>query len=885
MEGIHEKPEKIILSELKSSRKGLTDHEAKFRLLKYGQNVLDLGKKKSKFSIFISNFKSPLIYLLAVAGLIALILGNTIDSLVIFVVVLVNAIIGYFEESKAENTIEELKKISALSTFVIREGQQKKIPAANVVPGDIIVIAEGVKIPADARLIEAVGIQVDESSLTGESTYVDKSARSQKNKKAIEARNLLYMGTTVTSGHGLAVVYATGVETEFGKIGELVSDEFHTKTPLQIKLEKFGKQIGVVVLLISTIIFITGIIFGNDPLLMFETAVSLAVSAIPEGLPVAITIILVLGMKRMAKKKAIIRNLSAVETLGTTTVIASDKTGTLTHNKLSVVELYTDTTYTVGGDGYGLKGSFYNKGIIVKPNKSLREILLAAVLASEGEIRDKNGRTEVFGDPVDSAILVAAAKAGIKKEKVFLKYPRKSEIPFTSERKFSASQNLIEKGKKQIHFKGAFEEVLKRSISFNGKRISNAKRQELQKISKDMAERGLRVLAVAKKTDHYGRLTLNDVQSGFDFLGFIGMKDTYRQGAKHAIDICKRAGIKVIMLTGDHLDTAKTIGHDLSILRTSEEAIDASSLGDEDKEKLTKIIENIKVFARIRPKAKYQIIEALKENGEIVAMTGDGVNDVPALVRADIGVAMGVAGTDAAKESADMILTDDNFATIVTAVKEGRTIFENIRKTIYYLFSTNVGEIFTVVGGLLVGFPLVLNPLQILWMNLVTDTPTVIPLGMEPTEEDHLAKPPRNPKESILSKRIIRRTIIVGLTMMIISLWLFWGNLDKSETYARTMLFTFLIVSQWVNAFNAKSEVRSIFKINLFDNMWLVWGTVISIILQSVIMYVEPIRNVFNITTLNIVEWGYLFLLSLLVILVAEIDKLFVRWYLKSNSR
>ncbi|MDD3481179.1 MAG: HAD-IC family P-type ATPase [Patescibacteria group bacterium] len=883
MEGVHQKTEEEVLSELKTSRSGLSDHEARLRLLREGLNQISAGRKKSKLSIFLSNFKSPLIYLLGVAGFIALFLSKNIDALVIFSVIIINAVIGYLEESKAENTIEELKKMSALKSVVLRDGVKKTIDSSEIVRGDILVLSEGVKVSADGRIIESASLQVDESALTGESVYIDKAARCQKTKNPLEARNLVYMGTTVASGHGLSVIYATGSDTEFGKIGKLVEGELFGRTPLQRKLEKFGRQVGMVVVVISVIVYLVGTLSGNDPLIMFETAVSLAVSAIPEGLPVAITVILVLGMKRMAKKKAVIRNLSAVEALGTTTVIASDKTGTLTHNKLCVVEVYADAPYTVSGDGYGLKGDFFVNDIVIKPNRKLLNFLEAAVLSSEGEVKDKSGRTEVYGDPVDSAILVLAAKAGIIKEKLLSRFPRKSEIPFTSARKFTASQNIID-GKKEIFIKGAFEEILTRSIRYHGKKISKVKREELNDIARDMAERGLRVVAVAKKADNDGKLKLSDVRSGFDLLGFIGMRDTYRQGAKHAIDVCRGAGIKVMMLTGDHLSTARTIGHDLSILRRADEAIDASTLTGKSKSKIANLVEKTKVFARIRPEAKYSIIEALKSKGEIVAMTGDGVNDVPALVKADIGVAMGLSGTDAAKESADMILTDDNFATIVSGVEEGRTIFENIRKTIYYLFSTNIGEVFTVLGGLILGFPLVLSPIQILWMNLVTDTPTVIPLGMEPTEEDHLKKPPRDPKESILSKRIVRRTILVGLVMMVIGLWLFWSNLEVSETYARTMLFSFLIVSEWLNAFNAKSEIRSILAMNLFDNMWLIWGTVISIALQGIIMYIEPIREVFGITILSISEWGYVAVLSMAVIIVIEIDKYFTRRRMKARQ-
>ncbi|MDD3679086.1 MAG: HAD-IC family P-type ATPase [Patescibacteria group bacterium] len=866
-----------VLESLKTKKEGLSEHEAKLRLVENGLNELESRGKKSKLSIFISNFKSPLIYILIIAGIIALFLNHFIDASIIFFIIIVNALIGYFQEEKAENTIDELKKISALKSVVIRGGNKKIILSTEIVPGDIIELSEGVKIPADARVVEAYGLQVNEASLTGESSYVDKSDRESKAKTINETNNIVYMGTTVAVGRGLAVVFATGNKTEFGKIGEIVADEFHTKTPLQLKLEKFSKQIGFAVLLISIFVYVLGTISGFEPLLMFETAVSLAVSAIPEGLPVAITVILVLGMKRMAKKKAIIRNLSAVETLGTTTVIASDKTGTLTHNKLSVVEVYVGSTFEVTGDGYGLKGDFLKDGKSIKPSKAIIDLLGVAVLTSEGEIKKGEKSFSVLGDPVDAALLVAAYKAGVIKSEILKKNPRTAEIPFSSERKFMVSQN-IKSGKEMVFIKGAFEEILKRSDSFMGKKINSSKGAELEQVSKDMAERGLRVLAIAEKIDKTGEsLTLTDTKDGFNLLGFVGMKDTYRLGAKQAISICQNAGIKVLMLTGDHLSTAERIGHDLGIIDRTGKAIDVSEFESGSRIKIDRLISRAAVFARIRPKAKYQIIEALKDQGEIVAMTGDGVNDVPALVKADIGVAMGLAGTDAAKEAADMVLTDDNFSAIVNAVEEGRTIFENIRKTIYYLFSTNVGEILTVVGGLLAGMPLVLSPVQILWMNLATDTPAVIPLGMEPSEKDHLKQPPRDPKEHIISSRIIRRTILVGLTMAIVGLLIFDAYLPLGESEARTRLFFFLVICQWFNAFNAKSEKTSILKTSIFNNRYLIFGILISVLFQFLIIFIEPLRNIFGLVMLNFSDWMLLTSLALLIFVVIEVDKFFVR--------
>lgn len=881
-EDIHKIPEDDFFKSLNTKKRGLSDAEAKFRLIKNGLNTIESGKKKSQLSIFLSNFNSPLVSILFIASLIALYLENYIDAFVIFIVILVNAIIGYFQEAKAEKTIEELKKISTVKTVVIRDGKKKKIPSSEIVIGDVLYLSEGSKIPADARVVFASGLQLNESSLTGESIFVDKCTKPGLKKGERNTRNIVYMGTTVISGHGEAVVYATGQDTEFGKIGKIVEDEFHSKTPLQIKLEKFGKQIGFLVIAICFVVYIIGTLSGIDPLLMFETAVSLAVSAIPEGLPVAITVILVLGMKRMAKKKAIIRKLSAVETLGTTTVIASDKTGTLTHNKLTITEIFAEDKYSITGEGYGVSGDYVKNGLKTNPSNEVINLLSAAVLASNGEIKRTKSKTEVFGDPVDSAILVAAEKASINYKKLFLSQPRLGEIPFSSDKKMAASLNKSVKNNK-IYIKGAFEEVIKISNSFLGKKLTTKKRNNLIEIANEMAERGLRVLAVAENKCSIKDISDRDLNGGFNLIGFMGMKDTYRIGAKHAISIAKRAGIDVLMLTGDHLNTARNIGHDLSIISREDEALDVSELQEETRSKINILIEKTKVFARIKPKAKYEIIEALKNRGEIVAMTGDGVNDVPALKKADIGIAMGISGTDAAKEAADMVLTDDNFATIVHAVEEGRTIFENIRKALYYLFSTNAGEIMVVLGGLILSYPLILMPVQILWMNLITDTPTVLPLGMEPTDEDHLKKPPRSPKESIISRIIVFRTFLVGFTMAVIGLWLFKSLLPQGEDYARTMTFTFLVVSQWVNAFNAKSETKSIFKMDLLNNMWLIWGTVISIVLQLVINYVEPLNSVFGLVCISWQDWLYVTALSLSVLIVIEIAKIFTRLRIKKS--
>jgi P-type Ca2+ transporter type 2C len=865
--------EESVLQKLETTREGLNKKEVRFRYLKFGPNTFEEIKKRSLLALFFSNFKSPLILILFGTALISFALGKQNNGAVIFMVIMINATIGFFEELKAEKTIDSLRKIATLAVTVIRGGQHEKIPSSEIVPGDIVVLEEGVKIPADGRLIEAHSLQVDESVLTGESAYIDKSAQKSNAKNAEEANNLVYMGTSVTSGRGELLVTETGKNTEFGKITTLVADEFHSTTPLQKKINKFTKQLGLLIVSVCIAIFFIGIYIGNGTLLMFETTVSIAVSAIPSGLPIAITIALVLGMKRMAKKKAVIRKMNAVETLGTTTVIASDKTGTLTHNKLMVTDVFTSEHFKLTGEGYGLKGRFLKNGLIAEPDEQLRFLLTAATVANDGDVKREKNRTEVFGDPTDCALLVAAEKAKIDKEEIESIYRRISEIPFSSERKYMATLNS-KKGENYIFVKGAYEEVLsKSSCLFSGRNITQSAQESIKNQAKKMTNEGLRVIGVAyKKVGSAEKVHEKDIND-LHFIGLLGMKDTYRLGARKAIQICHQAGIKIVMITGDHLDTAKTIGRDLGILKTEEQAVEAGELERKSKKEVERIIANATVFARIRPDTKYKIIEILKEKGEIVAMTGDGVNDVPALTKADIGIAMGVAGTDAAKEAADMVLVDDNFSTIVLAVEEGRTIFDNIRKALFYLLSTSFGEVLTMMVGLIAGLPLILNPLQILWVNMVTDTAATIPLGMEPTEKNHLKVPPRNPKESVLSPRILRKTFLVGTVIAAVSVYLFIKYLSYDETYARTAAFTSLVVVQWFNALNARSENTSIFQMKFFSNPSILIGILVAMLAQAVAMSVPIVRELLGITVLSLYTWLEVIALSALVIIVIEAEK------------
>lgn len=850
------------LDVLSTSENGLSKYESYRRLQAYGQNKIEHVKKKSKLQVFFSNFKSPLIYILLISAAFALLIGNVIDAFVIFMVVAINAVVGYLQERKAEKEITSLRKMTTSYVNIIRGGNRERIETQNLVLGDIVFLEEGDKIPADGRLIEVNNLLINESSLTGESRLIEKTIENQT-KEDVTSDNMVYQGTTVAEGRGTFFVTATALETRFGKI-TFLAEETQTKTPLQKKMEILSREIGAVVLIVSVLIVAVGVLKGESFIYMTQVAVSLAVSAIPEGLPIAITVILVLGAKRMAKRKAIVRNMMAVETLGTTTVIATDKTGTLTHNTLKVVEMFAGRK-TIKREA----GKFDTYG--EKLDHDFEKMLYSAAICSNAQVNDIT--EEITGESTDVAVMEAAVTFGfIKKAQ-----ERLDEIPFTSgSKKMSV---LVEAyGGCSLYVKGAPEEIIKNceKVYKDGK-VSALKKKELKLINAsvaDMTKRGLRVIAVCYKDTNEIKKISPKTSNNLVLLGLIGLEDTYREGVFDAIEKCKTAGIKIMMLTGDHLQTALNIAKSLNIYGPDKKAL----LGqDVQTQKVSNIhLSQVAVFARILPEHKYKIIEMLKEDGEIVAMTGDGVNDVPALKKADIGIAMGISGTEAAKEAADIVLTDDNFSTIVSAVEEGRTIFENIRKTLTYIFSTSLGEVLTVVGSLFLGIPLPITPLQILWINLITDTSATIPLGMEEKEESHLQKPPRHPRENIISMIMVRRSLLVGVYMAAFAIILFSLNLHKGEDYARTITFLFLSISQWVNAFNCRSEKRSIFTFNPFSNQALLLGIALSFIGQVIVMYILPF-NLFSFEKVGLNDWILALGISLGLVLLVEADKVFIR--------
>lgn len=880
------------LKALGSSKKGLNKKEVTSRQEKYGPNTLIEKKKESNFSKFISNFRSSLVYILLVAGIFTLFVGKTLDATVIFTVILLNAVIGYIQEKKAEDALEALKKLTTSEVTVIRDGKEKEIFKKELVPGDIVILEQGDKVPADGRLIYAKELRVDESSLTGESVSQGKtSSKIKYTKDLLNKKNMVFMGTIVVTGRALVLVVRTGMNTEFGKIAELYEDELDKETAIQVKLKRLSRWIGVFVIFISLIVFLSGMYIGNSLIYMAQFSIGLAVSAIPEGLPVAITVILVFGVYRMAQRKAIIRKLLAVETLGTVSVIASDKTGTLTHNKLRVTHIYTCKEEEIkSSDDFGgtIKAQRLKKG---KDGDHLLYLLNIAAVCNNSRLYKAGGDYKIKGMPTEGALLFVARKFGIDKESIDNTYIREDEIPFTSDRKYMATLNDTG-DRKVIFIKGAAERLIEKckyKFISSDKKIPFTKKdkEHYKDIAEKWADEGLRVLSFCYKDTDSGKEEIKEKDIGKDlvFVGLTAMIDSYREEAAVALKKAKEAGIKVIMLTGDHLNTARKIAKDLKIIKTNDQAMDATGLGAIRGEKLEEVVANTYVYARITPEHKYKIISKLQDRGEVVAMTGDGINDVPALAKADVGIAMGITGTEAAKEASDVILSDDNFATIVRAVEGGRTVFENIKKVLLYLLSTNLGEVITIFFSLIFFLPFPVTPIQILWVNLVTDSASTIPLGIEPKEEGHLKKPPRKKTENIISRLIKFRVILTALVIAAGTLYVYIVSLDGGLEYARTMAFTTLVVFQWMNAFNARSEKRSVFAMNPFGNVYILLGIFVAFLLQLLVIYQPFMQKAFSTVALSLDDWIRVLLISLSVILVIEIEKLLRRISEKSELK
>lgn len=856
---------------------GLSSDEARRRLDQYGPNELEHRRPKSVLTIFLQQFMSPLIYILFAAAIISLALGHIIDAEVILFVVLANALIGTFQEGKAVKAVESLRQLVSPEATVIRGGERRRINASNLVPGDLLEITAGDKIPADARLIDIVRLKVNESALTGEADAADKFNLTLPQDITLADRdNMAYAGTVALEGHGKGLVTETGMRTEVGHIAARITGEEQVKTPLQRRIAAFGNLLVLAVPSIGLLIIIVGVLRGFRLLEIFLVAVSLTVSAIPEGLPAVITVILALGMRRMAERKAVVRKLMAVEALGTATVICSDKTGTLTKNEMTVTELYTGVVLDVTGAGYSTVGEFLCNGYAADLGENIFLLLKAAVLANDAELKAGS----VIGDPTEGALLVVSIKAGILPEEVRSYNSRIDEIPFSAERRYMATLNDDLMGGRYIYAKGSPESVLSlcnRFIDLNGKikPLDKAVESNFLKQAADMAGRALRVLGFAFSAVDTDQEAIGDEIGGMAFIGLAGMIDPPRPEAIGAVSIVREAGIRVIMITGDHKLTATAIARQLGIYDEGDLVLGGHELEELTDEELEEKVGIISVYARVSPLQKLRIVKAWQKNGAVVAMTGDGVNDAPAINRADIGIAMGITGTDVAKEAAKMVLLDDNFATIEAAVEEGRTIYTNLKKVILYLFSTNLGEVVTILVSVLAGLPLPLLPVQILWINLATDGVAVIPLGLEPMERGVMKEPPRDPEESLLTADMLIFIIFVSLIMATGTLLLFHLYASGQDfARARTIAFTAMVTFQLFNAFSCKSVRESVLNRNLLNNRFLIGAVLFGFILQMGALYLPFGNHIFRTVPLDVPTFLLTIGITALIIPALEIIKL-----------
>ncbi|MEM5793539.1 MAG: cation-translocating P-type ATPase [Candidatus Aenigmatarchaeota archaeon] len=890
-----------IFKILNTNEKGLSDDEVLKRREKYGTNEIKSERKINPFKIFLDQFKDFLVIILILATIISFIIGEVLDAIIILVIVLMCAILGFLQEYRSEKAMENLKKMSAQEAKVIRNGKEMKIPATELVPGDIIIFETGDKIPADGRIIEEINSQIDESLLTGESVPVKKNVFTMENIGAAIAdrKNMVYAGTIVTYGHGKAVVTAIGHDTELGKIAKMIEDIEITKTPLQVKLDGIGKFLGISCLIICFIAFIIGVLKGYNYLDMLIWSVSLGVAAIPEALPAVVTSSLAIGAQRMAKRNAVIRKLPAVETLGCTTVICSDKTGTITKNEMTVKRIYANNKIIhVSGDGYNPQGKFMDeKNKIFDPMKDpqFKIILEISALCNDANLVKENGQWKIIGDPTEGSILVLSRKAGIDFEKFREDTPRAAEIPFDMDRKRMTTIHKFN-GKYFAYTKGAPEIIigLSTKIMENGKlvELTDEKRKELLKIIDHMASHALRVLAFSyREVDERMLLpTLEEInpdkiEKDMVFVGFVGMIDPPRKESKKAIRECKTAGIRTIIVTGDHALTTLAIAKEIGLVKKTE-TIKSNKImvGEEleriSDEELKERIDEIVIFARVAPHHKLRIVNLLKEKGHVVAMTGDGVNDAPALKSADIGIAMGITGTDVAKEASDMILLDDNFSTIVNAVKEGRRIYENIKKYLTYLIRCNIGEILVLTSSFFIGLPTPLIAIQILMVNLITDGLPALALGMDPPDEDIMRRKPRKPTESIFSRKTVILMSLLSFNMLIALLPIFKIYLEKEGLIkAQTMVFVGLSMFQFVNSYISKSGENYIFKTNLFGNKWLNLSIIFSILFLILIIQVPVFGKIFGVERLGLIDWILITICSMSALLFSEVGKFVLNFF------
>lgn len=892
---------------------GLTTAEAETRLAQYGSNELTEQPRPGFWQLLLGQFQNFVILILIVAAVVSLLLGEVVEASAIMTIVVLNAVLGVVQESKAEEALAALKKMAAPDAHVLRDGHRLTIPARELVPGDVVFLEAGNYIPADLRLVESVNLKIDEASLTGESVPVEKMAnvRLSQDVPLGDRVNCASMGTTVTYGRGAGVVTATGMQTQIGLIAEMIQSYEPEPTPLQRRLDQLGKWLGWGSLAICGLVFIVALIRDTDISIiatqglasylaqtqqqimdLFIVAVSLAIAAVPEGLPAVVTICLAMGMRKMVQRNALIRRLPAVETLGSATVICSDKTGTLTQNEMMAVRLYVaNLRLDVSGEGYQPTGKFTNYGDPADPrdNPEMVALLTGSLLCSDAQLEslesEENGRQyRMVGDPTEGSLVVAAAKSGLWRGEVERRLPRVAEVPFDSERKRMTTIHHADGDGEEyiVYVKGAPDVMLSLcdSILEEGVDVplTPGRRQHIDNINRDLGREGLRVLAVAcRRLDELpAEVSAETVETDLTLIGLVAMTDPARPEVGPAVEKARLAGIRTVMITGDYLDTARAIAQEIGLLRPNGQSLTGAELGDMSDEQLAECIKDVDVFARVSPQHKVRIVEALKAQDQVVAMTGDGVNDAPALKRADIGVAMGITGTDVSKETADMVLTDDNYASIVSAVEQGRIIYSNIRKFVYYLISCNMAEIMIIFLATLAGQAPPLTAIQLLWLNLLTDGAPALALGMERGDPDIMEQPPRPVREPIINRFMLAGTTVQTIaitTVVLAAYYIGWAWDPSSPALAQTMAFVTLSASELVRAYTARSERVSLFRLGVFSNKYMQYAVLLSAVLLFSVIYVPVLQPIFNTVPLGMQEWAVVLPLLFVPAIAAEITK------------
>jgi Ca2+-transporting ATPase len=880
---------------------GLTPGEVKLRLEKYGSNELEHKEGPGVLQMLVAQLKDYMVIILLAASLVSILVNEVVDALVIIGIVIINAVLGVVQEYRAGKALEALQKMSAPNAKVIRDGKELSVPARELVPGDLAVLETGDYIPADVRLVSSINLKVEEAALTGESVPVEKDADERLNGDIGlgDQTNCGFMSTLVTYGRGSGIVTATGMDTVIGSIARMIQEDVQEDTPLQRKLAQLGKILGTACLVICAVVFGLGLWRGEELLAMFMTAVSLAVAAIPEGLPAVVTIVLALGMQRMVQHNAIMKKLHAVETLGSTTVICSDKTGTLTQNQMTIVKMYTlGQEIDVSGDGYNPEGTLTIEGrdVNLSEQPAIARLMEIQALCNDARLErvTDGGMDEwrIIGDPTEGSMIVAAAKAGIDRDEINHAQPRLQELPFDSQRKLMTTFHQMKDGQFAAFTKGAPDILVERCthIMHSDGSIAAITPDDINTLmdqNKSLASQAFRVLAMAFRIlpEIPAHPTPEKDEQGLTFCGLVGMIDPPRTEAIKAIKVCKSAGIRTVMITGDYRETAAAIARQLGIVSSDEEVLTGGELNQMSDEQLDEAVKKVSVFARVSPEHKVRIVQAMKNNGHIAAMTGDGVNDAPALKRADIGVAMGITGTDVTKESADMIITDDNFSSIVAAVEEGRVIYSNIRKFVFFLMSCNVGEILIIFLSMLLGWEIPLLPIHLLWVNLLTDAFPALALGTEKKEPGLMDAPPRDPNESILNRDMLVNIAVQSLVMtvaVLISFYYGWQNygIDMGRTYALVTL----ISSELLRAYSARSEKLPVWKLGVFSNRNMNLAAVVSFGLLLVIMFIPVLRDIFNVELFNFWDWDFAIIMAVLPLVFGELTKVIRNAFLRKKQ-